>query len=73
MSARGISSEKIGVVCELIVFEPVFPIVERGAVIRYWLEAVRGKIGVGTRVSDDVSKSNRLGRIFAENCISLDG
>ena len=52
----GIGGEEIGVVCEWIVIEPVFPIVVCClAVILYWFKALRGKIGIGTSVGDDVS------------------
>ena len=51
-----IGGEEFSVVCELIVIEAVFPIVESCfAAILYWFEALRGKIGIGTSVGDDVS------------------
>jgi hypothetical protein len=52
------------VACGPVVFEPIFPIVDRCAAIWDWLEAVRGKIGVGTRVSDDLLKSNGFGKML---------
>ena len=56
LNTRGISGEEVGVVCELIVIEAVFPLVECCyAVISYWFKALRGKIGIGTSVGDDVS------------------
>ena len=56
LDTRGIGGEEVGVVCESIVIEAVFPIVIcRIAVILYWFEALRRKIDIGTSVSDDVS------------------
>ena len=56
LNTRVIGGEDVGVVCEWIVIEAVFPIVECCfAAILYWFEALRGKIGIGTSVGDDVS------------------
>ena len=56
LNTRVIGGEEIGVICEAIVIEAVFPIVERCfAASSYWFKAIRGKIGIGTSVGDDVS------------------
>ena len=56
LNTRGMGGEKIGVVCELVVIETVFPIVERCFTdVLYWFEAQWGKIGIGTSVGNDVS------------------
>ena len=56
LNTGGMGGEEVGLVCELIVIEAVFPIVERCfAGSLYWFRAPRGKIGIGIRVGNDVS------------------
>src|SRR5258706_5242656 len=53
LNTRGIGGDEIGVVCDLIVIEAIFPIVERRFAINlYWFKALRGKVGIGTSVGD---------------------